>query len=235
MIKAILWDVDGTLLDFAAAEKTAVRNLFGEFGFGDISDETIGLYSQINKKYWERLETGELTKPQVLLGRFEEFFELIGIDKSKAVDFNNQYQVRLGDTVVFCDDSKAIVESLKGKVIQYVVSNGTVIAQNKKLRISGFDHLMDGIYLSEQIGHEKPSRDFFAPIMDELADIGENEIIIVGDSLTSDIRGGNNVGIRTCWYNPKGLVNDKGVIVDYEIADLHGIYDILSQEAMESV
>ena len=136
MITTILWDVDGTLLNFLAAEKAAIRSLFEEYHLGVCSDEMLKRYSSINKNYWEMLERGEIEKKALLVGRFRDFFEKEGIDSSLAAEFNEKYQLRLGDTIVYCDDSLEIVKSLRGKVKQYVVSNGTVIAQTKKLRLS---------------------------------------------------------------------------------------------------
>ena len=105
MVKAILWDVDGTLLDFLAAEKAAVQRLFREFGLGECTDEMVARYSAINESYWKRLERGEITKQQVLIGRYREFFAEVGVDPSLAEPFNARYQHALGDTVVYRDDS----------------------------------------------------------------------------------------------------------------------------------
>ena len=96
MITTILWDVDGTLLDFLAAEKAAIRTLFAEFGFGECTDEAIARYSKINRRYWEKLENGELTKPEVLVGRFREFFETEGLDVTAAPAFNERYRNSAG-------------------------------------------------------------------------------------------------------------------------------------------
>lgn len=204
MIKALLWDVDGTLLDFKAAESAAIRRLFGEFSLGECTDEMIRRYSAINEEFWQRLERNEITKQQVLIGRYEQFFAEIGVPVSLAVEFNRRYQVRLGDTIVLRDDSYSIVKSLRGRVRQYVVSNGTVIAQSRKLEGSGLGEMMDGVFLSEALGVEKPNKAFFDAVMDRICPEAPEEVMIVGDSLTSDIRGGNNAGIKTCWYNPEG-------------------------------
>ena len=139
MIQTILWDVDGTLLDFLAAEEAAIRKLFVEFDMGECSDEMLTRYSKINRSYWERLERNEITKQQVLVGRFKEFFASEGLDVGVAEQFNAKYQYALGDTIVPRDNSLEIVRKLQGKVRQYVVSNGTIIAQNKKLRLSGLE------------------------------------------------------------------------------------------------
>lgn len=227
MIRTILWDVDGTLLDFLAAEKAAVQALFQEFGLGECTDEMVERYSAINKAYWERLERKEMTKPEILVGRFHDFFAEVGVETSVAPAFNDQYQVRLGDTIVFHDDSYEIVKSLRGRVRQYAVSNGTVVAQMKKLRGSGLGELMDGIFLSEEVGAEKPSPEFFEPVFEQLRPFDKSEVLIVGDSLTSDIRGGNNAGIPTCWYNPGHAPRKGNVRIDYEIDNLHQIEEIL--------
>lgn len=227
MISTILWDVDGTLLDFIAAEKAAIKTLFGEFNLGQCSDEMIKRYSEINKTYWQRLERGEITKQEVLVGRFKEFFKSEGIDISVVEEFNSLYQLRLGDTIVYHDDSLEIIKSLQGRVRQYVVSNGTVEAQSKKLRLSGLGELVDGIFLSEHIGVEKPNIEFFDKVLEEIKPADRNSILIVGDSLTSDIQGGNNAGIVTCWYNPLGDKAPDKYRIDYEISDLHQIYEII--------
>ena len=184
-------------------------------------------YSEINKGYWQRLERGEITKQEVLVGRFKEFFESEGLDSSVAEEFNSLYQLRLGDTIVYHDDSLEIIRSLKGRLRQYVVSNGTVEAQSKKLRLSGLGELMDGIFLSEHIGTEKPNIEFFDKVFEEIEPADRSSILIVGDSLTSDIQGGNNAGIITCWYNPQGDKAPDKYRIDYEISDLHQIYEII--------
>ncbi len=227
MITTILWDVDGTLLNFLAAEKAAIRSLFEEYHLGVCSDEMLKRYSSINKNYWEMLERGEIEKKALLVGRFRDFFEKEGIDSSLAAEFNEKYQLRLGDTIVYCDDSLEIVKSLRGKVKQYVVSNGTVIAQTKKLRLSGLGELMDGIFLSEELGVEKPSVRFFDQVFAKIGPVDRSEVMIVGDSLTGDIRGGNNAGILTCWYNPEGTAAKEAVRIDHEIRDLHEVYVLL--------
>ncbi len=229
MIQTILWDVDATLLDFHAAEKAAILKLFRQFHLGECTEEMLQRYANINRGYWERLERGELTRDQVLVGRFQEFFEKEELDVSAAPAFNEAYQSNLGDTIVYRDDSYHIIKSLRGKVKQYVVSNGTIVAQEKKLRLSGLGKLMDGVFLSEELGVEKPNKAFFDKVFKEIGDMDRDTVLIVGDSLTSDIRGGNNAGIRTCWYNPGHAALIEGVHVDYEITDLHEVYDLLKK------
>lgn len=227
MIDTILWDVDGTLLDFHEAEYAAVKSLFSEFGYGKCSDDMIARYSEINDSFWKRLERGEITKAQVLIGRFEQFFSEYGISTERVYEFNEKYQPRLGDTIVYCDDSYNIVKSLKGKVRQYAVSNGTVAAQTKKMKLSGFGVLLDGVFLSENMGSEKPNVGFFEKVFEKIQPVDKSKTVIVGDSLTSDMQGGINAGIKTCLYAPKGINVPENMNIGYVINDLHEILDII--------
>lgn len=247
MIRVILWDIDNTLLSFDAAEKVALNRDFEEFELGEFTDEMLQCYIGINRKYWQALERGEITRPEVLVGRFEEFFKIYNLPIEKAPAFNERYQELLGDTICFHDDAYNIVKDFKGKVLQCAASNGTKVAQIRKLKNSGLDQLLELIFISEDVGAEKPAKEFFDKVLCEINDWLEaneinlddveayqgklkgDEIIIVGDSLTSDILGGNNAGIKTCWYNPKRLVNDTDARADYEIRDLHEIYKIMNE------
>lgn len=229
MIKVLLWDIDGTILDFKAAEKVAIKNCFKIIGgLGECSDEMIAQYSKINEKYWQALERGEMLKKDILVFRFRDFFEMYGLDTSKAEAFNAEYQVRLGDTVVFRDDCKDLICGLKGKVLQCAVTNGTQVAQKRKLKNSGLENVFEHIFISEEVGYEKPAVEFFDKVFEVIGDYNKDEVLIIGDSLTSDITGGNNAGIKTCWYNPDGLNNNKGLKIDYDIRNLNQVQDILN-------
>lgn len=229
MIKNILWDIDGTILSFKKAEHAAIQRCFEIFGLGICTEEMLRRYSVLNLSYWKRLERGEITKPRLLVERFEEFFAAEGIECSDPAGFNAEYQLRLGDTICFNDESYQLLKELKGRVRQYAVTNGTKIAQDRKLSRSGLDNLFDGIFISDEVGYEKPSVEFFDYVFSRIPPCEKAEMLIVGDSLTSDIQGGNNAGIPTCWYNPEGEENTRGVRVDYEIKDLREILDILKQ------
>ena len=226
-IKVILWDIDGTLLNFEEAEKYAIRACFAQFGLGQCTDEMLSDYSRINRRYWQRLERGEITKPQVLEGRFYEFFGKYGLDTDCAPAFNAQYQISLGDTFCFHDGGLETVQALKGKVSQYAVTNGTRIAQERKLKGSGLADLLDGVFISEEIGIEKPGIGFFQRVWEEIGTYDANEVMIVGDSLTSDIQGGNNAGIICCWFNPQGKPAPEHLRIDHTISHLNQILDII--------
>ena len=227
MLKVILWDIDGTVLNFKEAEKNAIKGLFREFSIGECKDEMIERYSLINDKYWKKLERGELTKPEILTLRFVEFFEKEGIAFNKVEEFNLTYQIRLGDTICFNDNAYQLIKGLKGRLLQYAVTNGTQRAQKRKLEKSGLDKLFDGIFISDEMGVEKPNKEFFDIVFSKIPSVSRQEVIIVGDSLTSDIKGAENAQIKSVWYNPKGKENNIGVKTDYIIKNLNEIKDIL--------
>lgn len=262
MIKVILWDIDGTLLNFKEAEKAAIRSCFSIFHLGECTDEMIERYSSINERYWKRLERGEISKQEVLEGRFREFFqtehssgkwqsgclsELRGEDSREMTEnelieaFNAEYQVRLGDTICFNDNGLELVKRLKGTVKQYAVTNGTHVAQKRKLEKSGLNELLDGAFISDEIGIEKPNVGFFQHVLEQIGEYEKDQVMIVGDSLTSDIRGGNNAGIVCCWYRPEdsqdspgdcgqqGEVDSGGLSIDYEIQNLQEIEALLEK------
>lgn len=227
MYKYILWDIDGTVLNFLASEAYAIRSLFKKYNIGECSDEMIKLYSKINSKYWQKLEKGELTKQEILVMRFREFFEKISVDTSIAESFNKEYQLALGDHIEFVDKAKEILLSQKGKYTIAAVTNGTKTAQEKKLRLSGLDKIFDEIFISENIGAEKPNKEFFDYVFKTLGITNKKEVLLIGDSLTSDMKGGYLFGIDTCWFNPTHTPNSSGILVTYEIDDLGKIEEIV--------
>lgn len=225
MYKAILWDVDGTLLNFLKSESAAMKECFQVCGLGECTDEMVHAYSEINAGYWKLLELHKVEKPVLFRRRFEDLFSKYGLSYDTA-KFNTLYQQTLGNHIFPNDNSLELVKSLKGKIRQYAVTNGSFTAQERKLRRSGLDRLLDGIFISDVVGFEKPSPLFFDSVFDQIPE-GREEAIIVGDSLTSDILGGNNAGIACCWYNPDNKKAPGDLRIDYMISDLNEIKNII--------
>ncbi len=225
-IKYILWDIDGTLINFKLAEAAALKECYSRFGFGEFTDELLAEYKAINADYWKQIEEGTINKSRALVLRFEDFFRIHNIDTSKASEFNQAYQMAMGEVVIFNPNAKEAVEAFEGKYKQYAASNGTIEAQTRKLSKSGLTELLDDCFISEQVGAEKPSKDYFEYVFKAVGSNDPEEYIIIGDSLTSDIKGGKNAGIKTCWYNPRSKKNQSDIVPDCEIRDLIQVIDL---------
>lgn len=224
-IKAILYDVDGTLLDFETQEEVALSYCFKKYNLGELSEEKLELYKRINLGYWEMFEKNLITKEKLVVKRFEDYLEALGV-KLNAEEVNDTYFSKLGDTIVFKDNSYELVKSLKGKIKQYVVTNGAIRVQKTKLAKSGFDKLMDDVFISDEVGYQKPRKEFFDAIKNRLGDIANDEILIVGDSLTSDMKLADNCNLISCFYNPKKKDYKADFKIDYEISDLNEVKKI---------
>lgn len=229
MIKAILFDIDGTLLDFLQAEKNAIKKVFAKFELGEFSDDKVQKYSEINLKHWEMLERGEIGKSEVMHLRFVEFLKFLGRDTSLADEINKFYESSIPSTTAYIENADEICADLATKYDLYCVTNGALKVQTERLKKSGLDKLFKGIFISDEIGFEKPSLKFFEPVL-KAANCKKSEIMIIGDSLTSDMKGGNGVGIKCCYYNPCRIPNTTEIKTDYEIASLSEIYNVLQKE-----
>lgn len=227
----ILWDVDQTLLDFDKSQEYALDDSFKQFG-KKIDAMILAQYREINTAYWIRYELGEITKDELVTGRFDTLFSQLGITDIASKDFNVVYQKALGSVFYFRDDAYQLCSRLKGKVRQYVVTNGVSSTQRNKLRLSGLDQIFEDIFVSEEMGYHKPQLLYFEKCFEKIEDFQKDKVLIVGDSLSSDMQGGNNAGIACCWYNPEGKENNTGLRIDYEIRNLWEVEDILSCQSL---
>lgn len=218
----IFWDVDDTLLDFSYSQSYAISKCFQSIG-REITGEIIARYAEINDSYWKRLELGEVTKAELLTGRFITLFQEYGIQNVDVEAFRAEYQEALGSVYCYRDNSLEICRALKGRVAQYVVTNGVAATQRNKLRLAGFTELMDGLFISEEIGAPKPDKAFFDYCTGAVEERDKSRILLVGDSLSSDIKGGVQAGLATCWYRQEGTPNTSGYKPDYEISSLREV------------
>lgn len=227
MIRNVLFDLDDTLFDFHKAEKIALTKTLVHFGI-DPTEETLALYSTINAAHWKRLELGEISREEVKVGRYRELFETIGVecDPVKATAY---YESMLAIGHYFMPGAPELLEELYRKYRLYIVSNGTAKVQEGRIGSSGITKYMDGIFISQILGANKPDRQFFDICFAEIPDFSLSETVIIGDSLSSDIKGGINAGITTVWFNPKGIENDSDIKPDYTIKELSEVPGLLSQ------
>ena len=227
MIKNVFLDLDDTLLDFHRAEAEAIRHTFREIGI-DPSDENVALYSKINRSCWARLELGELTREEVLHQRFDMLFEALGTT-GDAHATQRLYEYRLSLGAYYLDGAEELLNELFGSYRLYLATNGIVNVQSRRIKDSGIGKYFDGIFVSERIGYNKPDKRFFDVAFSEITDFSKEETVIVGDTLTSDILGGLNAGIKTVYFNPKNRKNDTGITPHYEIATLGELTKLLKE------
>lgn len=224
----LLWDVDGTLLDFLYSQRAALSKCLLAFGL-PVSEEIIQIYSEINDSFWKRLELGEVTKDELQVGRFISLFQRMNVRTVAPEEFLKMYQMELGNVYRYVENGFEVCQEIsrQGRIRQYVVTNGVSYTQRHKLMLSGLDTFMEDIFISEEVGAPKPQRVFFRYVLEKVEERDPRRILLVGDSLSSDIKGGCQAGIATCWFRPDGSVNDSPYRPDYEITDLRQILDIL--------
>ena len=219
----LLIDLDDTILDFHKAEYIALGKTLESFGLAP-SEQVRARYSLINKAHWERLERKELTREQVLVGRFGVLFSEYGITVDPR-ECARRYEQNLSVGHYFLPGAREALESLSRKYKLYMVSNGTARVQIGRLESADISHFFREIFISQQVGVNKPDKEFFTRCFAKIPDFDPEKAIIVGDSLTSDIQGGINAGIATCWVNPGH--KPQTIPADYEIESLAQLEELL--------
>lgn len=220
----ILIDLDGTLFDFQAAEKRSLQMVFAGRQL-ELTKETEEMYKNINHSLWSRHEKGEITREEVLNSRFTSLFQKLGI-REDGIQFERAYQGLLAQSVDLIQDAEEIAEYLSSKYKLYVVSNGVASTQMNRLKLSGLERYMTDVFVSETVGYQKPAREFFDYCFRKIGEPDRERVLLIGDSLTADMCGGNAAGVKTCWYNPQKLIKEGEVKIDYEIRALRELYQI---------
>ncbi|MGI5976391.1 MAG: YjjG family noncanonical pyrimidine nucleotidase [Candidatus Limivicinus sp.] len=223
----LMFDLDNTILDFDKAEAAALTKTFNEMGIEPLS-ERLALYSRINKRHWELLEDGVLTREEVLVGRFDVLFKELGLDCS-GPEAEKKYENYLGRGHYFVEGAEKLLDTLYGRYELYIVSNGCASVQAGRLKSSGIKKYFKDIFISELIGCDKPSPEFFRRCFDRIPGFSRERALIIGDSLTSDIRGAVNAGVKSCWFNPKGEGPRQGIQPDYEVSSLMEIPELVQK------
>lgn len=225
----ILFDADGTLFDFLHAEKEALCETFSSFGI-DLDEERISSYSEINDGLWKALERGEIEKEVLRYKRFELFCKKheLNCDTAKISSLYTQNLSTKGHLIDGADD---LCRNLYGKAKLYIVTNGIGFVQKGRMAKSGISKYFETTFISEEIGCEKPDVKYFDHVSEHIDGFNKNSTLIVGDSLTSDIKGGILFGIDTCWYNPKNKAVPDGMNITYVTGNFNEIYDVIMNES----
>ncbi len=227
MIKNILFDLDDTIFDFHIAERTALTKTLVHFGI-EPKEETLDRYSVLNLQQWKLLEKGEITRAEVKVRRYRLLFDELGVDCSPEAA-TAYYETQLAQGHWFMDGAEQLLKEASQSYRLYAVSNGSAKVQWGRLGSAGIEKYFCGIFISQEIGFDKPSIEFFDRCFAKIDDFKRQETVIVGDSLSSDILGGKNAGIKTIWYNPKGEKSTE-IQPDYTIRHLNELLPLLKSE-----
>lgn len=214
-----LFDADGTLFDFERSEEFAFYSAFKDAKLPQ-SKEHLKIYRDINNNLWYKHEHGEITQAELKTLRFKLLFEEIGVKYNPAV-FNSLYLTSLGQSAYLTDGSLRTLKLLKmrNKKI-YIITNGLAVSQRARLNKCLLKDYIDDVFISEEIGSQKPDSGFFTYVMNNITEKNKEKMLVIGDSLNADIFGGNRSGIDTLWYNPKNLVNSSHIKPTYETGKL---------------
>ena len=225
MIEFLLLDLDDTILDFHKAERIAISKTIREFGV-EPSDEVLARYHVINKWHWEQLEQGKLTRAEVLENRFGVLFEELGVVADKTA-CARAYEKNLSIGHYFLPGAEEAVDRLSKKYRLFLVSNGTASVQKGRMTSANLYRFFETVFVSQEVGYNKPAKEYFDICFSRIPGFDPKKAIIVGDSLSSDIKGGINAGILTCWVNPDHAPARPDIQPDYEIEGIHQLEALL--------
>lgn len=222
----LLFDADETLLDFSKTENEALAGTFKCFGIY-YDEEVRAVYDEINHGLWRAFENGEITQQDVLNRRFQETFAKLGIVPPADFAFEKAFQLALGEGAFLIDGALELIQKLSMEHDIYIVTNGVTATQHSRIDACGLKPYIKGIFVSEETGHRKPEKEYFDYVFAHIPNLEPEKTLLIGDSLSSDILGGNNVGIDTCWYNPCHKRNESTAVPTFEIDELSELFNLV--------
>ena len=235
--KLVLIDLDDTLFDYPKTEKEAFRNTFKELGFfveselGNAKKEEIyekikDRYKDVNLQLWKDLEKGAVDKDRLKVVRFEKIIEEFDL-KYDSYEMSELYLKKLGEGIFPFEAAEKLCKYLHSKYKVGIVTNGIKEVQHSRIENSAIAKYIDKIIISDEVGVNKPDKRIFEYAMNYFEIMDKSEVIMIGDSLGADIKGGQNAGIDTCWVNLRNNVNDTGIVPKYEVRKLEELFEIL--------
>ncbi len=223
----LLFDADGTLFDYERAEAQALRATFEQLGH-PYEGGHLALYRPINHQLWLELERGGVTPAVLQVRRFELLLEALGL-RADAQEFSARYLRNLAGAWALMDGAEETVRALSRSHHLVVVTNGLRDVQRPRLEASPIGRYFDDVIISEEVGAAKPSRAYFDAAFARMGRPEKAQVLLIGDSLSADIRGGIDYGLDTCWFNPQRLPPPEGLDIRYEITMLHQLVDFLGE------
>lgn len=235
--KLVLIDLDDTLFDYPKTEKEAFRRTFEELGFfmeselGNAKKEEVyekikDRYKDVNLQLWKDLEKGDVDKDRLKVVRFERIIEEFNL-KYDSYEISELYLKKLGEGIFPFEATEKLCKYLHSKYKVGIVTNGIKEVQHSRIENSAISKYINKIIISDEVGVNKPDKRIFEYAMNYFEIMDKSEVIMIGDSLGADIKGGQNAGIDTCWVNLRNSVNDTGIVPKYEVRKLEELFEIL--------
>lgn len=224
--KVLLFDADETLFDFERSERESLKNTVLEYQIA--YDEAYHLieYQKINDAIWADLENGLITLEKLKVERFTRFLKVIDV-KADAFEFAANYMKHLSNSSFLLDSAKELIESLYPNYQLAIITNGITSIQKKRVCQSEIAKYFDAILISEEVGYQKPQTEIYEAALRELGHNNKEDVLMIGDNLSSDIRGGVNYGIDTCWINCKNIENHTMIQPTFSISNIAELCEIL--------
>ena len=226
--KFLLLDLDGTLYDFDKAEDKALADLIASWGLSACSQKDIDAYHFFNDACWKALEKGEITKERLKVKRFEDFLNYLNFKHDPALA-GEEYVDFLSQNGFLLDGAEELLRALSQCYELYAVTNGIEKVQQGRWKASGIGRYFKDMFVSDSIGIAKPNLGYFEHVFANIPGFNKEETLMIGDSLSSDMKGGINAGIDTLWYNPKHIEKPADMSITYELDDLGKIKEFLCQ------
>lgn len=224
--EVILFDADETLFDFKRSETESIKNTFIDFGIDYDENYHLKIYQDINSKIWKEFEEGLITQEKLKIERFKRLSNILKISFNEN-EFAKTYLKHLANSSFLFEDSIDLIENLSKCYKLAIITNGLTNVQKNRIGKSVISKYFDTIIISEEISVAKPDAKIFEYTLNTIGHTNKNTVLMVGDSLTSDIKGGLNAKIDTCWYNPNKIINNKNLNPTYEIASLKELKNML--------
>lgn len=222
----LLFDADDTLFNFPKAASRAFSIMCKSNDIPETA-ENYRLYDEINADLWAAFERGEVSKSFVTYERYIRFLKTLELDRDPG-KCNRDYLTALGEVVFPLPHVEEVCQTLSERGHHlYIVTNAVASVQRSRLQHCSFAHLFLDVFISEDAGASKPSRAYFDYVRTKVPALSPDNTLIIGDSLTTDIRGANNAGLPCCWFNPKRKTAPPDLMIDYEIQDLRELLELV--------
>ncbi|MDY2861472.1 MAG: YjjG family noncanonical pyrimidine nucleotidase [Oscillospiraceae bacterium] len=225
----LLIDFDETLVSFAESEKQCIAKVYNKYGI-PVTEENLNFYHELNEKYWRDYENGKIKKGTLEKARFQKVIEKFGVKNVSGDTMNKDYEHYLKFSAVVMDGALEFLQDVEDYVTIAIVTNGTEDTQNSRLKISKIMDYADDVFTSERTGSNKPDKKIFLTALKTLGIENYKKVLVVGDNLNSDIKGGRNAGLDTCWVNFKNQENNTNIKPTYTAADFEELKRIVLGE-----